>query len=337
MRTRATGIADSVLAAIGDTPLIRLSRVEPDLGREVLLKLESVNPGGSHKVRIALNMVLRAEQEGDLVRGSGQTLIESTGGNTGIGLAMAAAILGYRLVLVIPDNYSPSKQRLLRNYGAEVVLSDHRLGNNSHADLAVRMLLANPDWVMLNQQANPANPEIHEQTTAIEILSALDGKAPDVLVAGVGTGGHLTGVGRVLKDHHPAMRIGAVLPDGCSLMEDRFVPHRIQGLAVGLVPAVLDTTLIDRELTVGYADAVVMMRRLMRTEGLGVGISSAANVVAACRWAQELDEGSCIVTFAYDGVLDYLDALSDDVLVDDGRIGVVRAPAAAGNLDSAGG
>ncbi|WP_018684887.1 PLP-dependent cysteine synthase family protein [Actinokineospora enzanensis] len=302
-------VADSILDAIGGTPLVRFGRLEPDLGRELLVKVESVNPGGSHKVRIALGMILAAERDGELTRGSGQTIIESTGGNTGIGLAMASALLGYRLVLVIPDNYSPSKQRLLQGYGARVVLSDHRLGNNSHAELALRMLFDNPDWVMLNQQANPANPAAHESATALEILSSLDGRVPDAMVAGVGTGGHLTGVGRVLRQHNPDMRIVAVLPEGCSLRENRFVTHGIQGLAVGLVPAVLDLDLVDDEITVSYDEAVAMLPRVMRTEGLAVGISSAANLVAATRLAPGLPTGACILTFAYDGVLDYLDAL----------------------------
>ncbi|MEU4742602.1 PLP-dependent cysteine synthase family protein [Actinosynnema sp. NPDC023658] len=311
MNDGRTAIADSVLDAIGGTPIVRLSRVQPDLDRELLLKLEMVNPGGSHKVRIALNMILEAENAGDLVRGSGQTIIEPTGGNTGTGLAMAAAVLGYKLVLVIPDNYSKSKQQLLRSYGADVRLSDHRRGGNSHGEMAISLLFDNPDWVMLNQQANPANPAIHERTTALEILSAMRGRVPDALVAGVGTGGHLTGIGRVLRKHNPDLRIVAVLPEGCSLLENRFVHHSIQGLAVGLVPAVLDVDLIDSEIQVAHGDAIDMMRRLMQTEGLGVGISSAANVVAACRLAKELDEGACILTFAYDGVLDYLDALPD--------------------------
>lgn len=308
---RTALVADSVLDAIGGTPLVRLSRVAPELDREVLLKLESVNPGGSHKVRIALNMILAAERDGELTRGSGQTIIESTGGNTGTGLAMASAILGYRLVLVIPDNYSSTKQHLLRAYGAEVVLSDHTLGNNSHADLALTLLFDNPDWVMLNQQANPANPEIHERTTALEILSAMAGRVPDAMVAGVGTGGHLTGIGHALRERSPSMRVVAVQPAGCSLRENRFVQHGIQGLAVGLVPAVLDMALIDDEVEVEYDDAIDMMRRLMRTEGIAVGISSAANVVASLRVARELDSGATILTFAYDGVLDYLEALSD--------------------------
>ncbi|NUT51144.1 MAG: PLP-dependent cysteine synthase family protein [Saccharothrix sp.] len=306
-----TTIADSVLDAVGGTPLVRLSRVDPDLDRELLVKLEAVNPGGSHKVRIALNMIREAENSGELVRGSGQTIIEPTGGNTGIGLAMAAAVLGYKLVLVIPDNYSPSKQRLLRSYGADVRLSDHRRGGNSHGEMAISLLFDNPDWVMLNQQANPANPAIHEQTTAVEILSAMGGRVPDALVAGVGTGGHLTGVGRVLRKHNPELRIVAVQPENNSLLENRFANHSIQGLAVGLVPAVLDVELIDQEIQVAYDDATEMMVRLMRTEGLAVGISSAANVVAARRLARELDQGACILTFAYDGVLDYLDALPD--------------------------
>lgn len=309
-----TGIAMSVLDVIGGTPVVRLARLDAVLDRRIYVKLEMLNPGGSHKVRIALNMIRAAETDGELVRGSGQTIIESTGGNTGIGLAMAAAILGYRLVLVIPDNYSPSKQRLLRSYGAEVVLSDHRLGSNSHAELALKLLFDNPDWVMLNQQANPANPEIHERTTAVEILTAFDNVVPDAMVAGVGTGGHLTGVGRVLKNRNGAMRIAAVLPEGCSLRENRFVGHGLQGLAVGLVPAVLDMTLIDEEISVTYAEAVEMMGRLMRTEALAVGISSAANLVAASRWAKEFPPGSCILTFAYDGILDYLDVLPDQPL-----------------------
>lgn len=303
------GIADSVLDTIGDTPVVRLSRLDPNLDRELLLKLELLNPGGSHKVRIALNMILEAERAGELVRGSGQTIIESTGGNTGIGLAMAAAILGYRLVLVIPDNYSPAKQRLLRGYGAEVRLSDHTLGNNSHADMALGLLFDNPDWVMLNQQANPANPAIHEKSTAMEILAALGDRLPDALVAGVGTGGHLTGVGRVLREHNPDLRIVAVQPEGCSLRHNRFVSHSIQGLAVGLVPAVLDLSLISEEQQVSFDDARTMMRRLMRTEGLAVGISSAANLVAACRVARSLPVSGRVLTFAYDGVHDYLDAL----------------------------
>jgi cysteine synthase len=306
---RLPGFGDSVLDAIGNTPVVKLGRFAADLGRDIYAKLEYLNPGGSHKARIALNMVLDAERQGVLARHTGQTLVEATGGNTGIGLAMASAVLGYRLVLVIPDNYSQAKQRLLRAYGAQVILSDHRRGNNSHNELAMRLLLRNPDWIMLNQFVNPANPAAHEDHTAQEIIATFGGDLPDAMVAGIGTGGHLTGIGRVLREHKPDMRIAAVVPEGCSILEDRFVTHAIQGLAVGIVPDILDTGLIDDEIAVSGDEAVAMMGRLMRTEGLAVGVSSAANAVAAARYAGQLPAGAKVLTFAYDGIQEYLGML----------------------------
>jgi cysteine synthase len=306
---RLPGFGDSVLDAIGNTPVVKLGRFAADLGRDIYAKLEYLNPGGSHKARIALNMVLDAERQGVLARHTGQTLVEATGGNTGIGLAMASAVLGYRLVLVIPDNYSQAKQRLLRAYGAQVILSDHRRGNNSHNELAMRLLLRNPDWIMLNQFVNPANPAAHEDHTAQEIIATFGGDLPDAMVAGIGTGGHLTGIGRVLRKHKPDMRIAAVVPEGCSILEDRFVTHAIQGLAVGIVPDILDTGLIDDEIAVSGDEAVAMMGRLMRTEGLAVGVSSAANAVAAARYAGQLPAGAKVLTFAYDGIQEYLGML----------------------------
>ncbi|GAA2879049.1 PLP-dependent cysteine synthase family protein [Nonomuraea rubra] len=308
--TRAIG--DSVLDVIGSTPMVRLARLTRDLDRDVYIKLELLNPGGSHKVRIALNMVLEAEREGLLTRGSGQTIIEPTGGNTGTGLAMAAAVLGYRLVLVVPDNYSPTKQAMLRAYGAEVLLADHRLGGNAHGERAMELLFENPDWVLLNQQANPANPQIHDRATALEIYRDFGGEVPDAMVAGVGTGGHLTGVGRTLRAFREDLRITAVVPRDCSLLKNRFVIHHLQGLAVGLVPAVLQVELIDDEIEVDYDDAVAMMARLMRTEGLAVGLSSAANVVAALECARRLPAGSRILTFAYDSAHDYLNVFAGE-------------------------
>lgn len=299
-------VAASVLDLIGGTPVVELARLTAGLDRTVHLKLEMLNPGGSHKVRIALGMVLDAEEQGVLVRGSGQTILEPTGGNTGTGLAMVAALLGYRLVLVIPDNYSPAKQRLLRAYGAEIVLSDHRRGGNSHGEKAIELQFEHPDWVLLNQQANPANPAMHDRTTAAELLEAFAGDLPDVLVAGVGTGGHLTGVGRTLRRHRPDLRIVAVVPPGCSFLQNRFVTHGLQGLAVGLVPANLDVGLIDEEIVVTEHEAARMMRTLMRTEGLAVGLSSAANVVAALACARRLPPATRVLTFAYDSAHDYL-------------------------------
>lgn len=304
-------IASSVLDLIGRTPLLELRRLTAGLDRTVYLKLEMLNPGGSHKARIALNMVLAAEQEGLLVRGSGQTILEPTGGNTGIGLAMVAASLGYRLVLVIPDNYSPAKQRLLRAFGAEIVLSDHHLGGNSHGEKAMELQFDHPDWILLNQQANPANPAVHDRTTAIELLEAFSGKLPDVMIAGVGTGGHLTGIGRTLRRHRQDLRIVAVAPPGCSYTQNRFTTHRLQGLAVGLVPANLDVALIDEEIVVAEDEAATMMRTLMRVEGLAVGLSSAANVVAALTCARTCRPGTKILTFAYDSAQDYLAELAE--------------------------
>jgi cysteine synthase A len=299
----------SVLARLGHTPIVRLNRISDEVQRELFVKLELLNVGGSHKARIALSMVLAAEQDGTLRRDTGQTIIEPTGGNTGVGLAIVAAVLGYRLVLVIPDNYSPAKQRLLAAYGAQIVLSDHRRGANSHGEKAVALLFDHPDWVLLNQQANAANPSVHFGTTAVEILDDLVGELPDALVAGVGTGGHLTGVGRRLRAAVPQLRIVAVVPEGCSFKRDQFRQHDLQGLAVGLVPRVLDVDLIDDEVEVGAAAARAMVVRLMRTEGLGVGLSSAANVVAAMKYSERLPVGARILTFAYDGVADYLDVL----------------------------
>jgi cysteine synthase A len=299
-------IGSSILDLVGNTPVVDLRRIADGLDRRILMKLEMLNPGGSHKVRIALNMILAAEAEGFLVRGSGQTIIEPTGGNTGIGLAMSAAVLGYRLVLVIPDNYSPIKQELLRSFGAEVVLSDHTRGGNSHGEKAIELLFDNPSWVLLNQQANPANPAAHERTTAAELLADLGHDLPDVLVAGVGTGGHLSGVGRVLRSHKPGLRIVAVTPKGCSLRRNQFVSHHLQGLAVGLVPANLDLDLIDDEIEVTEAEAEAAMGTLMRVEGLAVGLSSAANVVASLAYAERMPRGATILTFAYDAAQDYL-------------------------------
>lgn len=304
-------IHESVLEAVGRTPVVRLSRLTADVDRQVFVKLENLNPGGSHKVRIALNMIRDAEGSGVLVPGAGQTVIEPTGGNTGLGLAMAAAVLGYRLVLVIPDNYSPRKRQLLELFGAEVVLSDSSRGGNSHGELASELLLDHPDWLMLNQQANPANPAAHRQSTGPELLAEFSGQTIDAFVAGVGTGGHLTGVGQVLKEAYPDLSIWAVQPEGCSLLDGRFVNHDIQGLAVGIVPAVLDLSLIDETVSVSYGDAMAMMVRLMRTEGLAVGISSAANVVAALEVAEQFPPGASVVTLAYDNAADYVDALSD--------------------------
>jgi len=299
-------IHESLLQAIGETPVVRLAAFSAETGLEVYAKLESLNPGGSHKARIALAMVRDAEARGILRPGSGQTIIEPSGGNTGIGLAIAGNILGYRVVLVIPDNYSPEKQKLLRLYGAEVELSDSRRGNNSHGELAMALQLENPGYVMLNQQRNPANPEIHRRTTAQEILRDFATLPPDCLVAGIGTGGHVTGLGETLKAAWPQLRVFGVEPEQCDLLADCHAPHEIQGLSIGLVPAILNLGVLDGMLKVTKQDCLARVRQTMRGDGVSLGLSSAANLAAIAQLATELPRGTRVLTLIYDSVDSYL-------------------------------
>jgi cysteine synthase len=299
-------IYESLLQAIGETPVVRLAAFSAETGLEVYAKLESLNPGGSHKARIALAMIRDAEARGILVPGSGQTIIEPSGGNTGIGLAIAGNILGYRVLLVIPDNYSAEKQKLLRLYGAEVVLSDSRRGNNSHGEKAMELQLEHPSYVMLNQQRNPANPEIHRRTTAQEILRDFAEAPLDYLVAGIGTGGHITGLGETLKAAWPALRVFGVEPEQCDLLNDRHAPHEIQGLSIGLVPVILNLGVLDGMLRVSRQACLQRVRSTMRGDGVSLGLSSAANLVAIAQLAGELPRGTRVLTLVYDGVDSYL-------------------------------
>ncbi|MBV7582442.1 PLP-dependent cysteine synthase family protein [Pseudomonas sp. PDM33] len=299
-------IHQSLLDLIGRTPVVRLPAFSAETGFDVYAKLESFNPGGSHKSRIALAMIRDAEAKGILHPGRGQTLIEPSGGNTGIGLAIAANILGYRLVLVIPDNYSPEKQKLLRLYGAEVVLSDSRRGNNSHGELAMELQLLNPEYVMLNQQRNPANPYIHRHTTAQEILQDFAECPPACLVAGIGTGGHITGLGEALKVRWPCLRVLGVEPEECDLLRDRHAAHGIQGLSIGLVPSVLNLKVLDGMIKVGRRDCLDRVRQTMHSDGLSLGLSSAANLVAIDSKRGEWGSGTRVLTLVYDSAEGYL-------------------------------
>lgn len=302
-------IHPSLLHVIGNTPVVRLPAFSAETGFDVYAKLESMNPGGSHKVRIALAMVRDAEERGILVRHNGQTIIEPSGGNTGIGLAIAANILGYRVILVIPDNYSPEKQKLLRLYGAEIVLADSRRGNNAHGERAVQLQLEHPEYVMLNQQRNPANPDIHRRTTAQEILHDFSYLPIDCLVAGIGTGGHITGLGEVLKERWPTMRVFGVEPEGCDLLSDQHAPHGIQGLSIGLIPGVLNLGVLDGMIKVAQRDCMERIRKTMREDGLSLGLSSAANLVAISRMTDKWMAGSRILTLIYDSADSYLPEL----------------------------
>jgi cysteine synthase A len=290
--------ADSVLELIGATPLVRLRRIPKPGGATVLAKMESLNPGGSVKDRIALAKVEDAERRGRLAPGA--TLVEPTSGNTGIGLAMVCAVRGYRLILTMPDDMSLERQRLLARYGAEIHLTPAMEGMTGAVFAAQEILREHPEYVMPMQFENPANPEAHRRTTALEILDATDERV-HVFVAGVGTGGTVTGVGSVLKERVPGVKVVGVEPARSPVLSGgRARPHGIQGIGASFVPGVLDRAVLDEVVTVRDEDATAMARRLARDEGLLVGISSGANVWAACQIAESLPADQVVVTVLCD-------------------------------------
>jgi len=297
-------IYDGALDLIGHTPLVRLARITGDKGAEVCGKLESNNVAGSVKDRPALSMILAAEESGELVPGS--TVVEATSGNTGISLAMICAVRGYRCVIVMPEDMSAARRHLLKSYGAEVVLTAAEDGMAGAVEQAERLLQTTPGSLMCGQFENPANPDIHAKTTAEEIWEATGGKV-DALVAGVGTGGTLTGVGRVLKERNPNVRVVAVEPRASAVLSGgKPGLHGIQGLGAGFIPAVLDTELVDEVITVTDLAAERMTKRLAREEGLLLGPSSGANVHAALEVSRRMQAGERVVTILCDGGERYL-------------------------------
>ena len=291
----APRFAGSVLELIGRTPLVRLNRLPKGDGATVLAKVESLNPGGSVKDRIALSMVEDAERQG-LLRPGG-TLVEPTSGNTGIGLAIAAAVKGYRLILTMPDDMSVERQRLLARLGAEIHLTPAIEGMTGAVFAAQELVREHPEYVMPQQFQNPANPEAHRRGTALEILEALNGQRLDAFVAGVGTGGTLTGVGEVLKEKIPGVRVIAVEPARSPVLSGgRPRPHAIQGIGASFVPGVLNRDIIDEIITVRDEDAIAWSRRLAREEGLLVGISAGAAAFAACAVAATLVPSQLVLT-----------------------------------------
>ena len=287
-------IASSVLELIGHTPMVRLNRLPRPGGAGVVAKLESVNPGGSVKDRIAVAMLDAAEQQGRLKPGS--TIVEPTSGNTGIGLAMASAVKGYRLILTMPDDMSVERQRLLARFGAELHLTPAIEGMTGAVYAAQELCREHPGYFMPQQFENPANPEAHRRTTALEILDAVGGHL-DAFVAGVGTGGTVTGVGEVLKQKLPGARVIAVEPANSPVLSGgRSRPHSIQGIGASFVPGVLNRSVIDRIVVVRDEDAIAWSRRLAREEGLLVGVSAGAAAFAACAVAAELPPEQLVVT-----------------------------------------
>ncbi|PYM38352.1 MAG: cysteine synthase A [Candidatus Rokuibacteriota bacterium] len=287
-------IAGSVLDLVGNTPIVRLRRVVKPGGAAVVAKVESVNPGGSVKDRIAVAMVEDAERRGVLRPGA--TIVEPTSGNTGIGLAMVAAVKGYRLILTMPDDMSVERQRLLSRFGAEIQLTPAIEGMTGAVYAATELCREHPDYFMPQQFQNPANPDIHRRTTALEILDGTEGRL-DVFVAGVGTGGTLTGVGEVLKEKVPGIRVVAVEPARSPVLAGgKARPHGIQGIGASFVPGVLNRAVIDEIVHVRDEDATGMSKRLAREEGLLVGISAGANVFAAAALAASLPPERLVLT-----------------------------------------
>lgn len=288
---------DSILEGIGGTPHVRIRNLFPEAGN-IWMKLERDNPGGSLKDRIALAMVRDAEKQGVLKPGS--TIVEPTSGNTGIGLAMVSAVLRYRIILVMPESMSVERRSILRSYGAEIVLSPRELGMKGSIDRAAELAGEIEGAWIPSQFSNPSNPAIHERTTAREILEDFP-EGIDYLVTGVGTGGHITGVGRVLKKEMPEIRVIAVEPaDSPVLSGGDPAPQPIMGIGAGFIPEILDMSLIDDIFSVGKAEAYEFTRRAAKEEGIFAGISTGAALAAVSRLLQNADKSSTVLTFNYD-------------------------------------
>ncbi|MBC7325135.1 MAG: cysteine synthase A [Moorella sp. (in: Bacteria)] len=290
-------VASDITTLIGRTPVVRLNRL-PENGAAVYVKLEYFNPGASIKDRIALSMIEAAEAAGKLKPGA--TIVEPTSGNTGIGLAMVAAVRGYRLILVMPETMSIERRKLLAAYGAEFILTPGQMGMQGAVDRAMELVRENPGYFMPQQFENSANPEVHRRTTAREILQQM-GREVDAFVAGVGTGGTITGVGEVLKKEIPGIKVIAVEPAAAAVLSGgKPGPHKIQGIGAGFVPGVLRREVIDEVIPVTNEDTLATARRLAREEGLLVGISSGAAVYAALQVARRLEEGKKVLAIAPD-------------------------------------
>ncbi|MGD0843684.1 MAG: cysteine synthase A [Geobacteraceae bacterium] len=288
----------TILEQIGNTPLVRLENLEETGSAAIYAKVEAFNPGGSIKDRICLAMIEAAEKDGKLKPGA--TVVEPTSGNTGIGLSMVCAVKGYKLVLTMPDTMSIERRRLLAAFGAELVLTSGAQGMRGAVQKAEELAVKH-GYLMPQQFKNPANPEVHRQTTGPEIINAMQGLSIDGFVAGIGTGGTITGVGDVLKKLNPQIHIAAIEPaDSAVLSGGEPGPHKIQGIGAGFVPDVLDTKIYDEVIRVSNGDSYAATKRLSMEAGLLVGISSGAAFHGALQVARKLGKGKNVVVILPD-------------------------------------
>ncbi|MEA2125476.1 MAG: cystathionine beta-synthase [Solirubrobacteraceae bacterium] len=305
-------IVDSILETVGDTPMVRLTRLDPDLRCSLVAKVETFNPGGSIKDRVALRMVEAAERDGRLTPGG--TLIEPTSGNTGTGLAIAARLKGYRVIAVMPDKMSSEKMDLLRAYGAEVVVCPTNVDPDSdeaYYRVADRLTAEIPGAFQPNQYANPANPQTHYDWTGPELWEQTEGRITH-LVAGVGTGGTITGCGRYLKERNPAIEVIGADPVGSIYSNDDVKPYLVEGVGEDFWPATFDPSVVDRYVTVSDQESFLMTRRLARAEALLVGGSCGLAVHAALEVARPLGEDALVVVILPDGGRAYLSKIFND-------------------------
>ena len=297
--------ADDVTGLIGSTQLIRLNKIVPENYANIYAKVEYFNPGGSVKDRIALSMVVNAEKKGLLKRGG--TIVEPTSGNTGIGLALVGAVNGYRVILIMSDDMSDERRSILKSYGAQIELTKAKYGMQGAIDRAEELTKKHHGYYMPQQFNNPANPEIHRRTTAKEILKAMDDDPIDAFVAGVGTGGTITGVGEVLKTKNKEIKIVAVEPKTSAVLSGgKPGPHMIQGIGAGFIPKVLNTSIINEIIPVSDEDSFHTAKSLSKEEGLLVGFSSGAAYFAALKVAEQLGKGKNVVVIFPDTGTRYL-------------------------------
>lgn len=291
----------NVLDYIGKTPLIKLRHL-PDGYADVYVKLESANPGGSIKTRVAAKMIENAEKR--RLISPGDTIIEATGGNTGIGLAIVCNVKGYNLLAVVPDNYSKERIKKLKIYGAEVRLSDSRMGNDSHIKLVQQLLEEHPEYVWLNQFENTSSVSAHFEGTGPEIYEQIQ---PDAFVSCIGSAGSFQGIGSFFKTKREDTLLFAVQPKGCNLKKGKAVPHKIQGVSLGIIPLLLDYKIISGYIDVEFEEVIDLLLHLIRKEGLFLGISSGANILGALNVAEKLGQGKIVCTIAPDGGDNYMD------------------------------